>query len=272
MHGQYITIRNDKHMNYEEFLQGYQEAEADLRQRSAETVKYVKAMAKDAEKGTLKNMDKNMDSLKASYAAMEDAIAKLEEYRNSFDSEEYFSNGGFSEGLEEACRNHGVDMAGEFPVFEMFPYKVRIDSENQDVYIDRKKYSTSRPEFIADTIAKGQEKLNAVKFNSVGFASELEDAYMTHLMRKNLAPGAYVSLKALWKELVPMARSRKEYDEKAFAFDIARMYKEGSELVTKKGSTVRWGSSRTNDTIRILDTYGCEVLLSSIAFLQNCSN
>ena len=38
-----------------------------------------------------------------------------------------------------ACEEQGVDVRGEFPVYEMFPYRVKLDTENQDIYLDRKK-------------------------------------------------------------------------------------------------------------------------------------
>ena len=40
----------------------------------------------------------------------------------------------------------------ENPVFEMFPYKVRVDAAGQEVYLNRKKISSVRPSSMRSSI------------------------------------------------------------------------------------------------------------------------
>ncbi len=60
---------------------------------------------------------------------------------------------------------------------------------------------------------------------------------------------------------------RKEYDEMAFAFDLARLYNEikKGDFVTKSGHTCLFGTGR-GKSVRILDDTGMEQLISTICF------
>ncbi|MEY8427469.1 hypothetical protein AALA00_07070 [Lachnospiraceae bacterium 46-15] len=46
-----------------------------------------------------------------------------------------------------------MDVRGDFPVYEMFPYRVKLDTENQDLYLDRKKVPCMRPQSFAFDLA-----------------------------------------------------------------------------------------------------------------------
>lgn len=150
----------------------------------------------------------------------------------------------------------------------MFPYRVKLDMENQDVYLDRKKVQCMRPRSFVDTVRSGQEKLNKASFNPTVFAGELADAYDTALLKMNRQPGADIYLNSLYKFLAPMSRFRKDYDQQSFAFDLARLYISRIEE-TKNGRRFQFGPSReSNKSIRILDGNGQEYFLSTICFYK----
>ena len=161
-----------------------------------------------------------------------------------------------------------MDVQGEFPVYEMFPYKVRLDAENQDLYLDRKKVQCMRPGSFVDTVKAGQEKLNKASFNAATFVNELSDAYDLALLKMGKQVGYDMYLKSLYKFLAPMSRFRKEYDQQSFAFDLARLYTSGIEE-TKNGRRFQFGPSRKPEqAIRILDKDGIEQFLSTICFID----
>lgn len=189
----------------------------------------------------------------------------LSQVVSSFDYQTYFTDGQFAEETISACKEKEIDVNGDYPVFDMFPYKVKFDEANLDLYIDRKKLSSFRPEFIAQTIKEGQEKLNSVSFDTLRFANELNNVYKTYLLKKKLKEGTAVGLKNIYKELIPMARFKKEYDEQAFAFDIARLYINLEEVNSSGDFTIQLGTERKGTEIRILDANGKEQLLSSIS-------
>ena len=143
-------------------------------------------------------------------------------------------------------------MQGEYPSYEMFPYKVKIDAENQDVYVDKKRIPCVRPAELAKQIKLGQDKLNKASFNAQSFLNELAEAYDLLTVKGKKAPSADLYLTDLYKLMVPMARSRKEYDIQSFAFDLARLY--ASEIkTTKDGRFYQFGPSRkSSKVVRIL--------------------
>ena len=65
-----------------------------------------------------------------------------------------------------------------------------------------------------------------------------------------------------------MSRFRKDYSQKSFAFDLARLYTSGIEE-TKNGRKFQFGPTRDqNKSIRILDQNGNEQFLATICFFD----
>lgn len=138
------------------------------------------------------------------------------------------------------CEEHGVDVRGDFPVYEMFPYRVKIDAENQEIYLDRKKVPCVRPKSFVETVRKGQEKLNKASFSALTFAGELADAYDLAVLKLKKQPESDVYLTNLYKFLAPMGRFRRDYDQQSFAFDLTRLYMSDLEE-TRSGRHFQFG-------------------------------
>ncbi|MCD7819979.1 MAG: hypothetical protein LUH07_13180, partial [Lachnospiraceae bacterium] len=181
----------------------------------------------------------------------------------------YFESGDFADQMLDICKEKNLDVQGEFPVYEMFPYRVKLDVENQDVYMDKKRIQCMRPASFVNTIQAGQEKLKKARFNAESFVSELEGAYDVAILKLNRKPGSDLYLTSLYKFLTPMGRFRKDYDLQSFSYDIARLYEEfiGGMTETKNGHAFDFGPARNNKkAIRILDTNGKEQFLATIRF------
>ena len=133
--------------------------------------------------------------------------------------------------------------------------------------MNRKKVASFRPAEVADTVKKGQDKLNKVKFNDASFMKELAEGYDATCKKDDrIRYGARISLTKIYKTMVPMARSRREYDAQAFAFDLSRLYELGTDhWVTKDGRRFDFGTSRDGKTgIRVLSKTGVESFISDI--------
>ncbi len=254
-------------MNYEELYEALQSGEKDLLDGIKSAMKNQKQIVKDADTGDVKDMRKAISAMAESLRKQMAALEQLKDLADSFDEKEYFSSGNFPEQMLEACRNAGVDTHGEYPVYEMFPYRVRIDSDNQDIWLDRKKVPCMRPSYFASLVKNGQEKLMKASFNASAFAEELAAAYDLALLKGGKREGSDMMLGTVYRFMVPMSRSRKEYDQQSFAFDIARLYmSEGNEI--KDGRRFEFGPSRNNSkAIRILDQNGKEQYLATIRFI-----
>ena len=254
-------------MNYEDLFTQYQNLEKSLKDKTKLVAKLQKAIAKEMEGGDLNKCITDTASMKR---ASEDITALLEQIGDlvaSFDQREYLENGHFASQMLEQCAVNGVDVKGTYPNFEMFPYKLRIN-QDAEILLDGKKLPCFRPNTLVQGIKKGQEKLWKVSFNANRFATELASAYDLLLVNLKKNPKTDQYLKKLYEYMVPMSRSRKDYDMQSYAFDLARLYAEGSSVELKDGRRIEWGTSKDAKTaIRILDGYGVEQHLYTIRFL-----
>lgn len=142
--------------------------------------------------GELQSQEKRMKDTVNSLQKLYKAIVK--------DTE----SGEFAEQLLEHCREKGVDVKGEYPVYKMFPYKVRLDAENQDIYLDWKRFSCVRPQSFVQMVKTGQDRLTKANFISRIFLNELSDAYDMAVLKLKERPESDIYLTSLYKFLVPM--------------------------------------------------------------------
>lgn len=253
-------------MNYEELYQSLQPQEKSVKDCISSLQKLFKAISRETENGDIKSLTRDLNAMQDSASALCAALKDTADTVDGFDTKSYFENGDFAEQMLAACEEKNVDVQGDFPVYEMFPYRVKLDAENQDVYLDRKKLQCMRPQSLVDMIVSNQEKLNKASFNAPAFANELSDAYDLALMKQGRQAGTDIYLSSLYKFLTPMSRFRKDYTPKNYAFDLARLYIARLEA-TKSGRRFLFGPSREHSkSIRILDQNGKEQFLSTICF------
>lgn len=255
-------------MNYEEFYNEIQPQGKNLKDSIASLQKLHKAILKETEAGDMKGITRDLSAMTEAVSTLSSTLEAVKSTVENFDTKAYFESGDFAGQMLDMCQEKDVDVRGEFPVYEMFPYRVKLDTENQDIYLDRKKIHCMRPRSFVDTVKKGQEKLNKASFNALTFASELADAYDLAVLKLKKHPKADIYLSSLYKFLAPMGRFRREYDQQSFAFDLARLY--ASEIdTTKTGRRFQFGPSRNNKkAFRILDKEGKEQYLATICFFD----
>lgn len=255
-------------MNYEEFYQDLQPQQKNVKDALVALQKLFKAVNREVEGGDVKNLAKDLEAMAQTALALSASVGAMKTAADGFDAKGYFESGEFAQQMLAACAEKSVDVRGESPVYEMFPYRVKIDTENQDLYLDRKKVQCMRPESFVDMVKAGQEKLNKASFNAVTFASELSDAYDLAVLKYNRRQGDDLYLTNIYKVMAPMSRFRKDYDQQSFAFDIARLYISGTEE-TKSGRKFQFGPTRVGQkSIRILDKDGKEQFLATIRFYE----
>lgn len=255
-------------MNYEDLYQTLQPQEKSVKDSLSSLQKLFKSVNRETESGDIKNLIKDLNSLKETTAALSSLLGELTDTVSSFDCSSYFESGDFAEQMLDACREKGVDVRGDSPVYEMFPYRVKLDMENQDIYLDRKKVQCMRPRSFVELVKNGQDRLTKAPFHAQTFAGELADAYDMAILKSKRQPGTDLYLSSLYRLLAPMSRFRRDYDQQSFAFDLSRLYSSGLEE-TKNGRRFQFGPSRlSNKSIRILDQNGQEVYLATIRFFE----
>lgn len=255
-------------MDYELLYQSCQTLEKELKDKMGYAQKLYKAMGREMEGGDLKSFSRDIALIQEAAREQMRILEEMKAAVDGFDSRIYFENGDFAGQMISCCQEKGVDVKGEYPVYEMFPYKVRIDTENQDLYLDRKKVQCMRPQSFVKTVKAGQDKLMKASFNALTFANELADAYDLALLKQGKHSEADFYLANLYKFLAPMGRFRRDYDQQSYAFDLARLY-EAMLPEIKDGRKLQFGPSRNNSkAIRILDSEGKEQYLATIRFYR----
>jgi len=264
-------------MNYENLYSDYLLKEKELREQLAEQQKCFKRLIKEMENGDVKNAQKSMDALKTASRLSEQISGEMLDLAQGFDMNAYISDGGFAEQMLAYCEKFGVDAIGENNTYELFPYKVKLDGENAEVILDRKKVPYLRPQSLVKFIKSQIDKIMGASFNPSAFVNELAQAYDLSLIvlaketkekKREVAKDADVYLIDLYKYLTPMKRFRKDYDMQSFAFDIARLYISDVEKIDD-GRGFQFGPSRKNEkAIRVLDKNSQEQFLAVVRFFE----
>lgn len=257
--------------NYEDLYKQMLSVEKELKDKINNQQKLFKSLSKNMEKGDLKSWTRDLTSMRAYLKEQEILMEEMQNKVDEFGIREYVENGDFVEQLLAHCDHLEVDVKGDYPTFEMFPFRVRIDAENLDLYLDRKRVQCLRPLAFVQDVKASRDKLLKAAFDPKGFVKELAAAYDLMLIKQNQGktPTSMVGdlyLKNLYTALTPMRRFRKDYDLQSFAFDLARLY--AADLRTcEDGRRFQFGPSRNiNKAIRILDQDGREQYLATIRF------
>ena len=259
--------------DYEELLKQVLPMEKDLKDKISNLQKLFKSLSKNLDKGDLKSWTRDMSAMHSLLQEQEALLAGMQGQVDDFGIRAYVENGDFAEQMLSYCQRLGVDVKGDFPSYEMFPFRVRVDADNLDLYLDRKRVQCLRPLAFVQEVKTNRDKLLRVSFDPRGFIRELAAAYDLALLKQNqgkpqAASVGDVYLKNLYNFLTPMRRFRRDYDQQSFAFDLARLY--ASDLhSTEDGRQFQFGPSRNiNKAIRILDQDGREQYLATIRFFK----
>ena len=260
--------------DYEDLFKQMLVAEKDLKDKINSIQKLSKSLSKHMEKGDLKSWSKDLAGMRTTLKEQETLLEGMQNQVDDFGIRAYVENGDFAEQMLASCDRLEVDVKGEYPIYEMFPFRVRIDAENLDLYLDRKRVQCLRPLAFVQDVKASRDKLLKAAFDPQGFVKELASAFDLMLLKQNqgklpTSPGGDIYLKSLYTLLTPMRRFRKDYDLQSFAFDLARLYATDVRS-TEDGRLFQFGPSRNiNKAIRILDKDGREQYIATIAFTEN---
>ena len=259
--------------DYEDLFKKMVVVEKELKDKINSQQKLFKSLSKSMEKGDLKSWTRDLGAMRAYLKEQETLMEGMQTQVDDFGIRAYVENGDFVEQILACCDRLEVDVKGEFPTYELFPFRVRVDTENLDLYLDRKRVQCLRPLAFVQDVKASRDKLFNSAFDPRGFVKELAAAYDLMLLKQNQGQVTSstmgdIYLKSLYTLLTPMRRFRKDYDLQSFAFDLARLYAEELRS-TEDGRKFQFGPSRNiNKAIRILDKDGREQYLATIRFFS----
>ena len=257
-------------MDYELYFTDAQACAKELKEKASAETKTVNKIQKSISNGSINALPKLISALRDATREREDALRRLEAME--FNGQEYMSNGDYAEQMLECCRQIGVDVHGSFPVYEMFPCRVAINPEGQEVIVNRKRLQCLRPSKLASDIKAELDRLAKASFNAQDFVKELATAYDLALAKasrkKPCADDAPAYLSDLYNYLTPMKRFKRDYTKNNFAYDLARLYAIDG-LALEDGRAPRFDTARdSKKSIRILDRHGAEQHITTIRFVK----
>jgi hypothetical protein len=263
-------------MDYEEFYGEYAELAGQLGGQIAECQKLLRRVSKNVERGDLRAAARDIPAINEAAASCSRGAGAIAGKIGSADMRGYLESGDFARQLVGLCGERRIDIKGEGNAYEVFPYRLKIDAQGEELLINRRKAAGLRPSVIAGYLEKERDRLLAAPFNSAKYAEELAAAYDLALLSsakdKKYPPAADVYLKTIYRFLTPMSRFRRDYDMQAYAFDLSRLYEAdlaGGIGELEDGRRLQFGPSRDNNkSIRIVDSVGNERFLVTIRFFR----
>lgn len=257
-------------MDYEQFLSEAQPIYKELKDKTVFIAKTVKKIEKNVNEGDINGLPKLYNAIRDATRESGEALERIETLSSGFNGTEYMASGKFSEQTVELCRQSGIDVQGSFPVYEMFPCRVTVNPETQDITVDRKRIQCLRPSKLVGDIKVVLDKLARTSFNTRLFAQELAAAYDMAILKagkkKHYAENAPVYAQDLYDILTPMKRYKKDYTKHEYAYGLARLYAEDCVTIDD-GRTLRFDTVRDmRKAIRILDRNGAEQFITTIRF------
>jgi len=257
-------------LDYEQYFADAQVFTKEIKLKTDAQSKNVKKIQKCIADGDVSALPKLFTALRDAAREREEALDRLQSLTEGFDGQQYMSSGDFTAQMLDNCSRLGVDVQGSFPVYEMFPYRVTVNPDAQDVTVDRKRLQCLRPSKLVSDIKTQLDKLSVVSFNAQLFLNELAAAYDLAIMKtarkKRCADDAPMYALDLYEVLTPMKRYKKEYTKHNYAFDLARLYAEDGITLDDK-RMLRFDTARDlKKAIRILDRNGTEQFITTIRF------
>lgn len=174
--------------------------------------------------------------------------------------------------VEQALRDAGVPIKGEFPSYEFSPFRLTffVDSGYVKLSMGRKAQQNKAlaAKAIALWVAKEYQRVVHSKFNIEQFGQELFNAYemlnRLNLNKDSVLWGHPIGIKEIYKLLTLKNSTKQDYPEALFSYDLARL----KELfdVSYNGYRFEFIPSRTQSSgLLLVSSKGQESRVSSLA-------
>lgn len=167
----------------------------------------------------------------------------------------------FHQAFLEALAAEGLAVEGEYPVYEVQPFKIRVLPDKEFITINDKIYRNLRPGILARHLKKEIERLYAAPFDAGRFLQALALAYDTETARQIVNKRIEVReqevlLRDIYNTLTPMPQQKRAYPMQFFAFDLHRLLK-SDQMYAPDGRRFFIGNVRDDrKALAVLDARG----------------
>jgi hypothetical protein len=138
----------------------------------------------------------------------------------------------FHQAFMAALEEEGLAVEADYPVYEVFPFRVRVLPDREAVQVDDKTLRCLRPRMLAQYLKKMIKKINTGSFDGKRFLMSLARAYDLLLCKFMAEKDIHLNeqevlLKDVYQVLTPLHQHRQLYSLHWFAFDLHRLLRDG---------------------------------------------
>lgn len=238
------------------------------RQLAAHQAKIEKALRE----GDLEQAQRVIGRMEAALARQQEVLVSLKAKLPTFDVATYLRED-FEKGFLSACQSQGLAVSGNFPDYEVFPFRLRVYPERGAVEVNERTLRLLRPRALAAYLKAERDRLYRAAFHAQRFIDTLARVYDILLAVKRAAQGADlpqgtdIPLTDVHEQLVFHPAYRKQYTRTMFAFDLYRLLR-AEVLRASDGRLMELGEpARRIKPIVIYDEQGRELRYGSLRFV-----
>lgn len=175
-----------------------------------------------------KNRTKFEERIKDVFEIWESELSRLE--GNLSEKQQILQQPEYREELISALQAKDLPLEGDFPDFQLGPFRLKIETENKQIIFKfgrrTEKIRFLEPGVVADRISSRYNSILRRRFNANRFAQQLIVAYKVanrlSFQERNVQWGRVVPLKELYTLLTLRNESRREYPESYYIYDLSR--------------------------------------------------
>ena len=191
------------------------------------------------------------------------------------DISKYIGSAEYINDLESALKNLSIPFIGEFPEYDIPPYKFSISKENMEarLFFGRKSEKTTsmNPEIISNWVNIKYKKITGKKFDINVFMKELFDAYQyinkITFRNKDTIWGKAIKLTELYGLLTIKRSTKQEYPKQFYQYELG-LLKENLNL-SFNGHRFEFGFAKDiSKAIAIIDSKGIVSYVSSLTIYK----
>ncbi|RDV83261.1 hypothetical protein [Ammonifex thiophilus] len=260
-------------MDLEHFLdRELGEERRQLLERKKQILAHQARLERALREGDLEQAQRTIERYQAALTKQQEALSSLKEKLPAFAVSDYLRQG-FDQGFLSACRAQGLPVSGNFPDYEVFPFRVRVYPERGVIEVNERILHMLRPRALAAYLKAEREKLYRAPFNAQRFIDTLARVYDILLavkqtrLKVEFPPGTSIPLADVYDQLVLHPGYKRHYSRGMFAFDLYRLLR--SEIRrASDGRLLELGEpARRIKPIVIYDEQGRELRFTSLRFV-----
>ncbi len=185
--------------------------------------------------------------------------------------QEFVAGEDYPGALETALREECLPLQGSYPRYELHPFKLTVDSEQEVVTltVGRKSERTSAlaPQHVAAWVVARYKKLVEKRFESQQFCSELLDAYcignQLAYQKNEVMWGRAVPLATIYKLLTVRRSAKQEYPKEQYTYELGRLKEQFQ--IRYKDYRFEFGFARNqSNAFLVIDSQGRESRLEGL--------